>query len=163
MRMMFWLMSLWTVLICVYTIPAFSGQGVTIRLTTTQVHYKLGRKLHLLATLYNDSDQNIIIKSDDEGRGELDYYINGINIAGKSLFATEFGQKYYSRGDLFTPGIRRAIVLQPGQSTWSEVAIENIYKIDAPGTYTFDVSREIDFQSGPRSVQSNLVTVNVAP
>ena len=153
-----------TVFWFIVALPSYADDILRINLSPRYVGHGA---VTLDATLTNGSLNPITIRSVDpaDGQkghsGEGDYYIYASDDLGRTPLLTQEGKLLYAGPDLFAFGVRRAVILRPGESTKVQIEVGYIYDLSHPGQYRFWVGRKVDTMSGTRFLRSNEVTVEV--
>jgi hypothetical protein len=138
---------------------AQAGQDLSITLKPS-ASTLLGRSGHvdILVNLQNTSGHTLEIK---DGNVEGLYFVDVRDSSGNQVPLTELGNSLYAGTKVFGEGVFRKAMLQPGEAIQKYVSVERIYNLSQPGTYSIQLTREIDDQSGPHYIRSNTVSVPV--
>lgn len=136
--------------------------SIEIELTSAGIRTKAGTPLSIWVAVRNGLGKPVEIKQSEGGQdAEAEYKLSIRNVDGTSPPLTEYGKEIYQGGDVFTTGVFRSTVLQPGSAVVEEVSLDKVFDLSQAGTYAVQVARKIGSEVHAPYIQSNSIMITI--
>jgi hypothetical protein len=151
-------------LVATIAMPLVAGQMSTLVLSISSLPYFVANRQDIRVDIRatNVSGKSIgVVKLGSEGDAELNHRIEVVRRDGKPITMTDYGLSVYGRGgNTIVRGSEHLATLNPGQTLFDYVLLNQIYDMSKPGIYSVQIVRSPD-PGSPTPVRSNTIEIAV--
>lgn len=135
---------------------------LSLSISAAESVVKAGSDVRVDIAITNVSQHEItFLRTPGVGRGELDAELEVTDEHGNATQMTKYWESLKKYGIERVEGSRISIVLKPGESFKTSVALNKLYDLNRAGNYTIYAKKRVPDYLGGGVVESNVVTITV--